>query len=172
MPQPSPAFGSAPTAPRWSRLCRICRRLRDDRVALAVLHVGDEADAAGILLVARIVEALRRGQAGIAQDETLGRLAGIDPPQCLLVLDDPAHAGLPRPAIRSRPAACATGPRWNALEPSVMLHRIAWKRERGVVARRPSRALEPSSDGRRRAADGQPPELDSNTVLFRIADMP
>ena len=25
MPQPSPSFGSAPTAPRWSRLTRICR---------------------------------------------------------------------------------------------------------------------------------------------------
>ena len=40
--------------------------LLDDGVALAVLHVGDEADAAGILFVCRIVEALGRRQAGIA----------------------------------------------------------------------------------------------------------
>ena len=66
-----PILGSAPTAPRWSRLCRICRPCCDDGVGLAVLHVGDEADAAGILLVRRIVEPLRRRQGRIA-----GRRAG------------------------------------------------------------------------------------------------
>ena len=60
MPQPSPIFGSAPTAPRWSRLFEDREALLDDVVRLAVLHVGDEADAAGILLVGGIVEALGR----------------------------------------------------------------------------------------------------------------
>src|SRR5690606_15695050 len=36
----------------------------DDLVRLLALHVGDEADAAGIVLVARIIESLRRRQAG------------------------------------------------------------------------------------------------------------
>ena len=52
--------------------------LLDDRVRLAVLHVGDEADAAGILLVGGIVEALRRRQAGSRagwRDGAAGRLA-------------------------------------------------------------------------------------------------
>jgi hypothetical protein len=39
--------------------------LGDDRVRPAVRHVGDEADAAGIMLVARIVEALCRRQGRI-----------------------------------------------------------------------------------------------------------
>jgi len=39
---------------------------RDDVVALAVLHVGDEADAAGIVLETRVVHALRFGQVGVA----------------------------------------------------------------------------------------------------------
>ncbi len=46
------------------------RPLLDDVVRLAVLHVGDEADAAGILLVARIVEALGRRQTWIAHERT------------------------------------------------------------------------------------------------------
>ena len=53
-------FGSAPTAPRWSRFSQDREALLDDVVRLAVLHVGDEADAAGILLVRGIVEALGR----------------------------------------------------------------------------------------------------------------
>ena len=65
-PQPSPSVGSAPTAPRWSRLTRICRPFSQDRVGLAVLHVGDEADAAGIVLVGRVVEALRARRKGSA----------------------------------------------------------------------------------------------------------
>jgi len=36
----------------------------DDLVRLLALHMGDEADAAGIVLVARIVEALLLRQAG------------------------------------------------------------------------------------------------------------
>ena len=47
MPAPSPARGSAPTAPRCSRLSRMRQRVLDDLVGLAALDVGDEADAAG-----------------------------------------------------------------------------------------------------------------------------
>ena len=45
MPAPSPARGSAPTAPRCSRFTRIVERVLDDLVRLAALDVGDEADA-------------------------------------------------------------------------------------------------------------------------------
>ena len=65
MPAPSPARGSAPTAPRCSRLSRMVKRVFDDLVRLAALDVGDESDAAGILVERRIVEAARRGHAGI-----------------------------------------------------------------------------------------------------------
>ena len=65
MPAPSPARGSAPTAPRCSRLQRIVQRVLDDLVRLAALDVGDEADAAGILVERGIVEARACGHAGI-----------------------------------------------------------------------------------------------------------
>jgi hypothetical protein len=49
----------------------------DDLVRADVLHVGDEADAAGIVLLARIVEAARRGQPGMdAFDRTRVKLGG------------------------------------------------------------------------------------------------
>ena len=43
--------------------------LRDDGVRFAVLHIDDEADPAGILLVVRIVEALPLRKAGVAHGE-------------------------------------------------------------------------------------------------------
>ena len=58
MPAPSPCSGSAPVAPRCARFLRMCSALRDDRVRFAVLDVGNEADAAGVVLVARVVHAL------------------------------------------------------------------------------------------------------------------
>jgi hypothetical protein len=51
--------------------------LRHDGVGPAVLHVGDEADAAGVLLVRGIIEALPLRQARIAHHEpSVGRLGG------------------------------------------------------------------------------------------------
>jgi hypothetical protein len=47
--------------------------LRDDLMGPAVLHVGDEADAAGILLARRIVQALGRRQGRVAHDHGLVR---------------------------------------------------------------------------------------------------
>ena len=38
----------------------------DDRMRLAIVHIGDEADAAGVMFVPRVVEPLRRGKPGIA----------------------------------------------------------------------------------------------------------
>ena len=61
MPAPSPVFFSQPQAPRCSRLFRICQRLTNDVVRFATLEIDDEADAAGVVLVARIVQALRLG---------------------------------------------------------------------------------------------------------------
>ena len=40
-------------------------RLVEDRVALAALHVDDEADAAAVVLEARVVETLRHGEVGV-----------------------------------------------------------------------------------------------------------
>ena len=64
MPAPSPVLASQPQAPRCSRLSRICKRLADDVVRLAVLEVDDEADAAGIVLVLGVVQTLLRGVRG------------------------------------------------------------------------------------------------------------
>ena len=64
MPAPSPVLASQPHAPRCCRLMRTCEPLLDDRVRAAPLDVDDEADAAGVVLVAGVVQALglRRGQ--------------------------------------------------------------------------------------------------------------
>ena len=51
--------GRRPTAPRCSRLQQDRERVLDDLLRLAALDVGDEADAAGILLERRIVKTLR-----------------------------------------------------------------------------------------------------------------
>jgi hypothetical protein len=50
-------------------------RVRDDRVGLVALDVGDEADAAGILLQARILETLGR-RARIVFLNRIGRFRG------------------------------------------------------------------------------------------------
>ena len=62
MPAPSPVFFSQPQAPRCSRFSRIWSALLDDVVRLAALQVDDEADAAGVVLVLGVVEALRAGE--------------------------------------------------------------------------------------------------------------
>jgi hypothetical protein len=38
--------------------------LSDDRMTAAAVHVDDEADAAGVVLIGRVVKPLRGGQAG------------------------------------------------------------------------------------------------------------
>ena len=43
---------------------------------LAIVHVGDEADAAGVMLARRAIEALRRGKARIAGGLSEGGSAG------------------------------------------------------------------------------------------------
>ena len=74
-------------------------RLVDDRVALAALHVDDEADAARVVLEARVVEPLATGRSGFACGVSLrsalwsrsatwgrpclGRSAPIDPTGCI-----------------------------------------------------------------------------------------
>ena len=64
-------------------------RVLDDLVRLAALDVGDEADAAGILVERRIVEPLRCGQAGFSP--VLGRPSGG--PVALSAALSCAHAG-------------------------------------------------------------------------------
>ena len=50
--------------------------LLDDRVGAAVVHVGDEADTAGVALVSRIVGTLGFRKSGVAHDERHGAAAG------------------------------------------------------------------------------------------------
>ena len=57
MPAPSPVLASQPQAPRCSQVDEHLEGLPDDRVRAAALDVDDEADAAGVVLVARVVEA-------------------------------------------------------------------------------------------------------------------
>ena len=62
MPAPSPVLTSLPLAPRWSRFLRIWMPCLTIGVRFAALDVHDEADAAGVMLELRVVEALlRRG---------------------------------------------------------------------------------------------------------------
>ena len=60
MPAPSPVFASQPQAPRCSRLIRTCSALRTMSCERCALHVHDEADAAGVVLGARVVQTLGR----------------------------------------------------------------------------------------------------------------
>ena len=53
MPAPSPISGSAPTAPRWSRFSRILRPCSTIACDFVPGDVGDEADAAGVVLGGR-----------------------------------------------------------------------------------------------------------------------
>ena len=55
MPAPSPVFVSQPQAPRCSRFQDL-DGLADELVRLAALQVGDEADAASVVLVRRVVK--------------------------------------------------------------------------------------------------------------------
>ena len=57
MPAPSPVLASQPQAPRCAQVHQHLQRLLDDRVRAPALDVHDEADAAGVVLVERIVEA-------------------------------------------------------------------------------------------------------------------
>ena len=59
MPAPSPASGSAPTAPRCSRFSRMASASLTSWCDLRALQVGDEADAAGVVLAARVEQAAR-----------------------------------------------------------------------------------------------------------------
>ena len=61
IPAPSPARGSAPTAPRWLTLHRSCNPLPDDVVTRPVADVHYEPDAARIVLVRGVVESLGCG---------------------------------------------------------------------------------------------------------------
>ena len=56
MPAPSPVFVSQPQAPRCSRLISTWSACADDGVRPPSLDVDDEADAAGVVLVPRVVE--------------------------------------------------------------------------------------------------------------------
>ncbi len=83
------------------------QRILDDLVRLAALDVGDEADAAGILVERRVVEAARRRQAGIGG---IGKIGGAQGAPLLLVIPvHGTHSGLtPRHPISSVPGAFAS----------------------------------------------------------------
>ena len=58
MPAPSPISGSAPGGTAVLEVLEDAQSALDDVVRLAVLQVGDEADAAGVVLVRGIVKTL------------------------------------------------------------------------------------------------------------------
>ena len=60
MPAPSPVFDLAPARAPVEQVDEQLQRLADDAVGLLTLDVDDEADPAGVVLVPRIVEPLRR----------------------------------------------------------------------------------------------------------------
>jgi hypothetical protein len=118
------------------------QRLLDDGVALAVLHVGDETDAAGVLLAARVVEALGFGQAGIDRGDR-GRAHAAGRSRRRSALDEAACAHLTllgSPLGRSSRVSCLGRPHVAPSSSPVMLHRIARKRE-GDVHRRSRRPI-------------------------------
>ena len=61
IPAPSPVSGSQPQAPPMREIDEDLQALVDDGVALLAAQARDEPHAAGVMLVARIVEALGRG---------------------------------------------------------------------------------------------------------------
>ena len=70
--QHAAAVAGAGIGPRRAAMVDVeedLQTLLDDVVRLLVVHVGDEADAAGIVLLGRIVEPLRRWQAGVAPSD-------------------------------------------------------------------------------------------------------
>jgi hypothetical protein len=62
MPAPSPVFFSQPQAPRCLKVEEDLERVLDDARGLAPLQIDNEADAARVVLMSRIVEALRGGR--------------------------------------------------------------------------------------------------------------
>ena len=58
MPAPSPVLFSQPQAPRWFEVDQRRQAVADELVRLPPLEVDDEADAAAVVLVLRVVEAL------------------------------------------------------------------------------------------------------------------
>ena len=61
MPAPSPVSASAPVAPRCSRLRQRAEAGAHEIVAAHAVHVGDERDAAGVVLESGVVETRRAG---------------------------------------------------------------------------------------------------------------
>ena len=68
MPAPSPVSGSAPVAPRWSRLVSAVSAVSTSWRLATPLQMGDERDAARVVLEAWVVQAvpLRRSGRGCA----------------------------------------------------------------------------------------------------------
>ena len=130
MPAPSPAMGSAPTAPRCSRFSRMASASLDQLVRFVALEVGDEADAARVVLAARIEEPARArmGQRGIRLPRAHGRLRSQTSwplafrLACIHDRGGPACARLgppaTRPEARRKQASCRAEPNAAAPWPS------------------------------------------------------
>ena len=80
------------SAPRWAKVLQDLERLAHDRVRLAPLDVHDETDAAGVVLVARIVQARRRGRTRMASGDPLSSNIRLAPEKPLG--DRPAERAL------------------------------------------------------------------------------
>ena len=78
MPAPSPVSGSAPVAPRCSRLVSASRPVRTSSFERVALHVRDERNATGVVFETRVVEARGpRGRQHRYSTEVGGWLAGV-----------------------------------------------------------------------------------------------
>ena len=101
MPAPSPELGSAPAAPRWSRLRRAVSALRHDVVAGDAGQGRDERHATRIVLVAGVVEPLGRRECVRVRHRAFSRRR-----QCRR---DPRTSAGPRRRIGSADAAGLQG---------------------------------------------------------------
>ena len=150
MPAPSPELGSEPAAPRWSRLCSAVRPGGDDRARPASAGVGHEGDAAGVLVVRRVVEAGRR--AGTAENGTAvracrGRSGGGGEVGHVT----PVVGGRPDLGARSRTGAGARAGGQRAAISKAALRRAGC---RGTVRPGPARGSSPSGGDRRAVVRG------------------
>ena len=105
-PAPSPVFDFAAASAAVVEVLQYLDRLLEDPVRLVALDVDDETDAAGIVLVARIVEALfpRRPERHGRVLDHLGSVPGCEEDSCSRLMLGPAWIRLA--SVRRRRTAC------------------------------------------------------------------
>ena len=159
MPAPSPCSGSAPVAPRCVRLLRICRPCATIAWLLRPLMCATKPEAARVVLVRRVVQALRgrRPGAGLPLKIVFGTVVHRRAP----VHDDRVRAA-PR-----RAAAPMTSPFRRSAGAKLafaILRAKPFHPTRDAAMRQEMAPDGPCNNGRRAVA-GQPPENLATPVL-------